>query len=73
MVVSAGAVNSNPLAKPTTYTPVGVLATMDGKAMKLRAQIFQPGETEPRAGEVEGPIEEGEGLAARLMNQINGR
>lgn len=55
-------------------SPVGVLATMDGKTMKMRAQIFEPEAKEPRAGEIEGPIEEGaERLAARLMEQINGR
>ena len=55
-------------------SPVGVLATMDGKTMKLHAQIFEPDASEPRAGEVEGSIEESaEGLAARLMEEINGR
>jgi len=55
-------------------SPVGVLATMDGKTMKMRAQIFESDAREPRAGEVEGTIEEGaEQLAVRLMEQINGR
>ena len=54
-------------------SPVGVLAMMDGKAMKMRAQIFEPGAREPRTGEVEGQIEESaERLAARLIGQING-
>jgi hydroxymethylbilane synthase len=54
-------------------SPVGVLATIDGEKMKMRTQIFEPDASEPRAGEVEGPIEEGaERLAARLMEQING-
>ena len=55
-------------------SPVGVLATMNGKAMKMRAQIFEPSAKEPRTGEVEGTMEEGaERLAARLMEQIDGR
>lgn len=54
-------------------SPVGVLAAMDGTTMKMRAQIFDLDGKQPRAGEVEGTIEEGaEGLAARLMEQING-
>lgn len=54
-------------------SPVGVLATMEGKTMKMRAQIFEPETREPRGGEVEGPIDEGaERLAVRLMEQING-
>jgi hydroxymethylbilane synthase len=55
-------------------SPVGVLATIDGKKMKMRTQIFEPDASEPHAGEVEGTIEEGaERLADRLMEQINGR
>ena len=55
-------------------SPVGVLATMEGEKMKMRAQIFEPDTREPRAAEVEGTIEEGaERLAARLMERINGR
>ncbi|HXM32353.1 MAG TPA: hydroxymethylbilane synthase [Chthoniobacterales bacterium] len=55
-------------------SPVGVLATMDGNGIRMRAQIFEPEVREPRAGEVEGTIAEGaERLAARLMEQINGQ
>lgn len=55
-------------------SPVGVLGTIEKTALKLRAQVFEPGRSEPRAGVVEGSIEDGaERLAAELMEQINGR
>ncbi len=54
-------------------SPVGVLATVEAKVMKVRAQVFEPGRSEPRAGEVEGSITNGiELLAAELLERING-
>ena len=52
--------------------PVGVLATMKGRAMTIRAQIFDPGATTPGEATIEGPIEEAEQLAAQLFKQIHG-
>jgi len=52
-------------------SPVGVLATIEAKMMKVRAQVFEPGRSEPRAGEVEGLITNGvEPLAAELLERI---
>jgi hydroxymethylbilane synthase len=54
-------------------SPVGVLGTIEKKALTLRAQLFEPGRLEPRTGAVEGSVENGaERLAAELMEQING-
>lgn len=54
-------------------SPVGVLATMEAGMIKLRAQVFEPGRSEPRAGEVEGLVSDGvEPLAAELLERING-
>jgi hydroxymethylbilane synthase len=52
--------------------PVGVLATIEGPTMKIRAQIFDLGATAPREAFVEGPSEDAERLAAELLKQING-
>jgi hydroxymethylbilane synthase len=52
--------------------PVGVLATIDGKRLKMRAQIFDSEVTRPREAVLEGPREGAERLAARLLEQING-
>jgi hydroxymethylbilane synthase len=52
--------------------PVGVLATVDGTAMKMRGQIFDLGATAPRHGEIEGRSAEGERLAGELLRKING-
>jgi hydroxymethylbilane synthase len=52
-------------------SPVGVLATTQNGIMKMRAQVFQ-GSGAPRAGEVEGPCDDGERLAAQLLRQVNG-
>jgi hydroxymethylbilane synthase len=52
--------------------PVGVLATVKGTMMKIRAQIFDVGATTPRQGVIEGPSEDAERLAAELLQQING-
>jgi hydroxymethylbilane synthase len=53
--------------------PVGVLATLEGTLMKMRAQIFDLEATTPREGLVEGPSEEAERLAAELLGQIDGK
>ena len=53
--------------------PVGVLAIVDGTVMKIRGQIFDLEATTPREGSIEGPSEDAEQLAARLLEQINGK
>jgi hydroxymethylbilane synthase len=54
--------------------PVGVLASVDGEKMiTMHAQIFDPGATTPRVATVQGPSEQTEQLAEKLMQQINGR
>ena len=53
--------------------PVGVLAVVEGTVMKIRAQIFQLEATTPQEGFVEGPSEDAERLAARLLQQVNGK
>jgi hydroxymethylbilane synthase len=51
--------------------PVGVLASVDGSIMKMRAQVFDLEATTPRQALVEGPSEDAERLAAQLLNKIN--
>ncbi|MEY2526708.1 MAG: hydroxymethylbilane synthase [Verrucomicrobiota bacterium] len=51
--------------------PVGVLAIVEGTAMKIRAQVFDLGATTPREETVEGPSEDAERLATELFQQIN--
>lgn len=51
--------------------PVGVLATVDGTVMKMRAQIFSLEATTPRQAQIEGPSEDAEQLAAALWKKIN--
>ena len=54
-------------------SPVGVLATVEAEMMEVRAQVFEPGRSGPRAGHVKGSITNGvESLAAELLKQING-
>jgi hydroxymethylbilane synthase len=50
--------------------PVGVLATLDGGIMKIEAQVFDLGATTPRHATIEGPSENAEELAAKLLGQI---
>jgi len=50
--------------------PVGVLATIEGNRMKLRAQLFTDQSAAPREGEVEGTHDEGERLALQLLNRL---
>ena len=56
-------------------TPVGVLATIGGGAMEMRAQIFDEGRAEPRVAALRSGTshDEPETLAAQLFNAINGR
>jgi hydroxymethylbilane synthase len=50
--------------------PVGVLAKIDGDRMKLRAQFFEPGAAAPLQAEVEGAPDDGERLAATLLERL---
>jgi hydroxymethylbilane synthase len=50
--------------------PVGVLATIEDSKMKLRAQLFTDQLAAPREAEVEGGYDEGERLAAKLLNRL---
>jgi hydroxymethylbilane synthase len=50
--------------------PVGVLATIDNDKMKLRAQLFTDQLAAPREAEVKGPRDQGEHLAAQLLNRL---
>jgi hydroxymethylbilane synthase len=50
--------------------PVGVLATIEGDKMKLRAQLFTDQSPAPREAEVEGVHNEREGLAVQLLNRL---
>ena len=52
--------------------PVGVLATIEGATMNMRAQIFAVGASTPREAFVEGRSEDAEKLAAELLKKING-
>ncbi len=51
-------------------SPVGVLAEMENGKMKLRAQVFDAGATAPREGFVEGPSDNAQQLAAKLLKEI---
>jgi hydroxymethylbilane synthase len=51
-------------------SPVGVLATVNSGKMKLHGQLFDQGATVPREGEVEGQLDDAEGLAAKLLRQL---
>jgi hydroxymethylbilane synthase len=50
--------------------PVGVLATIEGDKMKLRAQLFTDQSAAPREAEVEGVHNERERLAVQLLNRL---
>jgi hydroxymethylbilane synthase len=50
--------------------PVGVVATIEGDKMKLRAQLFTDQSAAPWAAEVEGSPNDGERLALRLLNVL---
>ena len=53
-------------------SPVGVMATISGSAMKMRAQVFEPPRIEPRMARVEGEATSGKQLARELWEAING-
>ena len=50
--------------------PVGALATVEGVTMRIRGQIFDLGATAPRQDLIEGPSEDAEKLAAKLLQQL---
>ena len=53
-------------------SPVGVMATISGSAMTMRAQVFEPPRIEPRMARVEGDATSGKQLARELWEVING-
>ncbi|SRR6266566_5693362 len=53
-------------------SPVGVLAMIENRMMKLHAQLFNQLSVAPHEGRVEGKCDDGEGLAEELLRQING-
>ena len=53
-------------------SPVGVLATISGSTMSVRAQVFDPPRVEPRRAQVEGDASAPEKLARELWEAING-
>jgi hydroxymethylbilane synthase len=50
--------------------PVGVLATIEGDKMKLRAQLFTDQSAAPWEAELEGSPNDGERLALQLLNVL---
>jgi hydroxymethylbilane synthase len=50
--------------------PVGVLAKIDNRKMKMRAQVFLAESAAPRQAEVEGSCDEGGKLAGELLRRI---
>ena len=52
--------------------PVGVLATIDGSVLKMRAQIFDSDSAAPRQGVVEGSRDNPEELGEQLLKKIHG-
>ena len=53
-------------------SPVGVLATVAGSNMIVRAQVFEPPRVEPRTARVEGDASTPTKLARELWEAING-
>lgn len=53
-------------------SPVGVLATVAGASMTVRAQVFEPPRVEPRTARVEGAALSPKKLARELWDAING-
>ena len=51
-------------------TPVGVITEVEGDDLRLRAVVFEDGESEPLVGEVRGDKEKAEALATRLLSEI---
>lgn len=56
-------------------SPVGVGATIEDGLMTMRARVFKPPAVDALCGDVEGPADAANilGLAAKLLEQINGR
>ena len=50
--------------------PVGVLAKIENRKMKIRAQVFLGASAAPREAEVEGACDEGGKLAGELLRRI---
>src|SRR5437588_3657141 len=50
--------------------PVGVLASIKGGMMKMRAQVFRGESSAPREAQVEGACDQGEKLAGELLRRI---
>ena len=53
-------------------SPVGVLATVSGGVMTVRAQVFEPPRVEPRVARVDGASSTPKKLARELWEKING-
>ncbi|MEY2564133.1 MAG: hydroxymethylbilane synthase [Verrucomicrobiota bacterium] len=53
-------------------SPVGVLATAETGRMKMSAQVFEHGKSEPRMAVVAGAMENGLEMAVELLERING-
>ena len=53
-------------------SPVGVLATISGTVMTVRAQVFEPPRIEPRIARVEGEALSAKQMARELWEAING-
>jgi hydroxymethylbilane synthase len=53
-------------------SPVGVLATIAGLTMGIRAHVFPPARVEPRTARAEGAASEPKRLARELWETING-
>src|SRR6185437_9512802 len=50
--------------------PVGVIAKIENRKMKMRAQVFLGESAAPREAEVEGACDEGGKLAGELLRRI---
>jgi hydroxymethylbilane synthase len=53
-------------------SPVGVQASITDEKLHLRAQVFEPGISAPRAGRLSGRVAQPEALAAQLMSKLYG-
>jgi len=53
-------------------SPVGVLATISGSTMTMRAQVFGPQRIEPRTARIEGQATAAKELAREIWKAING-
>jgi hydroxymethylbilane synthase len=53
-------------------SPVGVLATISGSTMRMRAQVFEPPRVEPRTAQVEGDVSTPKKWARELWEAIDG-